>query len=48
MALGKKTRSEHGGAKNSSAKGGFWGYHHEAKWMSRRVRRRAVEEGRGK
>jgi hypothetical protein len=37
MSLGKKTKTEHGGAKNG---GGHWGKREEAKKNSRKLRRR--------
>lgn len=40
MAWPKNIRTEHGGAKNSSAKDGWWGYRDEAKRYSRKARRR--------
>ena len=39
MSCGKIKRTEHGGAKNSGASTGWYGWRIEAKEMSRRVRR---------
>ena len=36
----KATKTEHGGAKNSTAKGGYWGYRSDAKRESKKLRRR--------
>ena len=35
MMAGKATKTEHSGAKNSSASGGYWGYRSDAKKDSR-------------
>jgi hypothetical protein len=40
MALPKHMKTEHGGAKNSSAKHGWWGPRGEAKRFARKARRR--------
>jgi hypothetical protein len=40
MALPKHMKTEHGGAKNSSAKHGWWGPRDEAKRFARKARRR--------
>ncbi len=39
MALPKNIRTEHGGAKNSSAKSAWWGPRVEAKHFARKARR---------
>ena len=44
MAYPKNIRTEHGGAKNSSAKDGYWGYRDEAKPLARKARRRMDRE----
>jgi hypothetical protein len=36
----KAIRTEHSGAKNSTAKGGYWGYRSDAKRESNKARRR--------
>ena len=36
----KAIKTEHNGAKNSSAKGGYWGYRSDAKQESKKLRRR--------
>ena len=36
----KAIKTEHSGAKNSSAKGGYWGYRSDAKRDSKKLRRR--------
>jgi hypothetical protein len=36
----KAIKTEHSGAKNSSAKGGYWGYRSDAKRDSKKARRR--------
>jgi len=40
MMAGKATKTEHSGAKNSSASGGYWGYRSDAKKDSKKLRRR--------
>jgi len=44
MAFGKQVKTEHGGAKNSSAKSGFWGLRIDAKEYSKKIRRRRDKE----
>ena len=39
MAYSAK-KTEHSGAKNSTAKGGYWGYRSDAKRESKKLRRR--------
>jgi hypothetical protein len=40
MALPKRMKAEHGGAKDSAAKDGWWGPRDEAKRFARKARRR--------
>jgi hypothetical protein len=44
MAFPKRMRTSHGGAKNSSAKSGWWGTRIEAKLFARKARRREDRE----
>ena len=39
MAYPKAVRTEHGGAKNMSAKGGWWGRRADAKYVCNKARR---------
>lgn len=41
MSFGKRTKTEHAGAKNG---GGYWGPREFAKWVSRKIRRRRDKE----
>jgi hypothetical protein len=44
MAFPKRMRTEHGGARNRGAKGGWWGFRDEAKHYARKARRRMDRE----